>query len=111
MTYKLGIEKGVPPVRQKQRSFNTEKYNAIKGEGQRLLDIQFIREVKYPQWLANVVMVPKKATGQMRMCVDYTNLNRACPKDSFPLPQIDQLVDLTSRFEMLNFMDAYTGFN
>lgn len=75
------------------------------------MEIKFIREVRYPQWVANVVMVPKKSTGQWRMCVDYSNLNRACPKDSFPLPRIDQLVDSTSGFELLSFMDAYAGYN
>ncbi|XP_004297908.1 PREDICTED: uncharacterized protein LOC101304089 [Fragaria vesca subsp. vesca] len=80
----------------------------MRGEVQKL---KFIREVRYPQWLANVVMVPKKSTGQWRMCVDYSNLNRACPKDSFPLPRIDQLVDSTSGFELLSFMDAYAGYN
>ena len=56
-------------------------------------------------------MVLKKSTGQWRMCVDYSNFNRACPNDSFPLPRIDQLVDSTSGFEMLSFMDAYAGYN
>ncbi|XP_004306247.1 PREDICTED: uncharacterized protein LOC101311121 [Fragaria vesca subsp. vesca] len=107
----VGNPKGVPLVRQKRRSFDLAKYDIIKGEVQRLLDIQFIKEARYPQWLANVVMVPKKVVGQWRMCVDYTSLNRACPKDSFPLPRIDQLVDSTSEFEMLSFMDAYAGYN
>ncbi|KAL6204959.1 hypothetical protein ACLB2K_022225 [Fragaria x ananassa] len=57
------------------------------------------------------IMVPKKSTGQWRMCVDYSNLNRACLKDSFPLPHIDQLVDSMSEFELLSFMDAYAGCN
>ncbi|KAL6133982.1 hypothetical protein ACLB2K_066215 [Fragaria x ananassa] len=83
----------------------------MKGEVQKLIDIGFIRKVRYTQWLANVVMVPKKSTGQWRMCVDYSNLNRACPKDSFPLPRVDQLVDSTSGFDLMSFMDAYAGYN
>ncbi|BBN68625.1 Disease resistance protein TIR-NBS-LRR class family [Prunus dulcis] len=67
----------------------------MKAEVDRLSSIRFIREVDYPTWLANVVMVRKPRKG-WRMCVDYTNLNRACPKDSFPLPRIDQLVDATA---------------
>ena len=53
----------------------------------------------------------KKANGKWRMCVDFTDLNRACPKDSYPLPQIDNLVDLTARHELLSFMDAFSGYN
>ena len=64
----------------------------------------------YPDWLANVVMV-KKANGKWCICVDYTDLNKACPKDSFPLPKIDQLVDATSGHKLLSFMDAFLGYN
>ena len=70
----------------------------------------FIREVYYPNWLTNVVLV-KKANGKWRMCVDFMNLNKACPKDSFPLPRIDQLVDSTARHKLLTFMDAFSGYN
>ncbi|RVW95440.1 Transposon Ty3-I Gag-Pol polyprotein [Vitis vinifera] len=67
-------------------------------------------EVDYPDWLANVVVVPKKE-GKWRVCVDYTNLNNACPKDSFPLPQIDQIVDSTAGQGMLSFLDAFSGYH
>lgn len=70
----------------------------------------FIREVHYPEWLTNVVLV-KKANGKWRMCVDFTNLNKACPKDSFPLPRIDQLVDSTAGHKLLLFMDTFSGYN
>ncbi|XP_030963996.1 uncharacterized protein LOC115985174 [Quercus lobata] len=71
---------------------------------------RFIQEVYYPDWLANVVMV-KKANGKWRMCVDFTDLNKACPKDSYPLPRIDQLVDSTAGHKLLSFMDAFSGYN
>ncbi|RVX20296.1 Transposon Ty3-G Gag-Pol polyprotein [Vitis vinifera] len=67
-------------------------------------------EVEYPNWLANVVVVPKKE-GKWRVCVDYTNLNNACPKDSFPLPRIDQIVDSTIGQGMLSFLDAFSGYH
>ena len=70
----------------------------------------FIREVYYPEWLANVILV-KKANGKWRMCVDFIDLNKACPKDSFPLPRIDQLVDSTVGHKLLTFMDAFSGYN
>ena len=79
-------------------------------EVEKLLTAGFIREVYYPEWLANVVMV-KKSNVKWRMCVDFTNLNRACPKDSFPLPMIDQLVDSTTNHKLLTFIDAFSSYN
>ena len=79
-------------------------------EVEKLLEVDFIREVFYPDWLANVVMV-KKSNGKWRMCVDFTDLNKACPKDSFPLPRIDQLVDSTAGHKLLSFMDTFFGYN
>jgi len=75
-----------------------------------LLSVGHIREIQYPEWLANVVLV-KKANGKWRMCVDFTDLNKACPKDSYPLPSIDALVDSASSCKMLSFLDAFSGYN
>ena len=75
-----------------------------------LLRAGFIREVKYPEWLANVVVVPKKG-GKWRVCVDYMDLNEACPKDSFPLLRIDQIVDASSRHGMLSSLDAFSRYH
>ena len=75
--------------------------------------IEFLKEnldVVYPDWVSNVVLV-KKSNGKWRMCVYFTNLNNSCPKDSFPLPRVDQLVDATAGHEMLSFMDAFSGYN
>ena len=74
------------------------------------MDASFIREVYYPEWLANVVMV-KKENGKWRMCVDFTNLNKACPKDNHPFPQIDLLVDSTIGHQLLSLMDAFSSYN
>ena len=90
--------------------FAQERDKAIVEEVQKLLGTEFIREVYYPDWLANVVMV-KKDNGKWRMCVDFTDLNRVCPKDSYPLPRIDNLVDSTTRHELLSFMDAFSSYN
>ena len=79
-------------------------------EVEKLLATDFIREVFYLEWLTNVVMV-KKSNGKWQMCVDFIDLNRAYPKDSFPLPIIDQLMDSTTSHELLTFMDAFLGFN
>ena len=86
ITHRLNIYPSFKPVRQKKRVFAPERDNAIKEEVRKLTLAKFIREVYYPDWLANVVMV-KKANGKWRMCVDFTDLNKACPKDSYPLPR------------------------
>ena len=90
--------------------FAQERDKAVAKEVRKLLEAGFIREVYYPDWLANVVMV-KKNDEKWRMCVDFTDLNRACPKDNYSLPRIDTLVDLTARHELLSFMDAFSGYN
>ena len=110
ITYRLNVYPSSKPIRQKKRVFAPERDNAIKEEVQKLTTTQFIREVYYLDWLANVVMV-KKANGKWRMCVDFTDLNKTCPKDSYPLPRIDQLVDSTVGHQLLSFMDAFSGYN
>ncbi|CAL9018474.1 unnamed protein product, partial [Prunus brigantina] len=110
ISHKLSISPTCKPVRQKRRSYDTERYEAMRNEVDKLKAIGFIREATYPVWLANSVMV-RKAKGGWRMCQDYTDLNKACPKDSFPLPRIDQLVDATAGHELLSFVDAYSGYN
>ena len=81
----LNVSPFFPPVRQKKRVFAQERDQAIAKEVGKLQDVSFIKEVYYPDWLTNVVMV-KKANGKWRMCVNFTDLNKACPKDSYPLP-------------------------
>ena len=110
ITHRLNVYPSFKPVRQKNRVFALERDNAIKEEVQKLTLAKFIREVYYLDWLANVVM-GKKANGKWRMCVDFTDLNKACPKDSYPLPRIDQLVDSTASHRLLSFMDAFSGYN
>ena len=105
--HKLNMNPERKPVQQRRRVFAPERNQAITEEVSKLLTVGFIREMYYPDWLANIVLV-KKANGKWRMCVDFTNLNKACPKDSFPLPRIDQLVDSTARHKLLTFMDAFS---
>ena len=84
------------PVQQKLRMVKPEMLLKIKEEVKKQLDAGFLEVAKYPEWVANIVPVPKK-DGKMRMCVDYRDLNRASPKDNFPLPHIDTLVDNTDK--------------
>jgi hypothetical protein len=104
--HKLNIKPGLKPVKQRLHRFNDEKCRAIDEEIKKLLSSGFIREVFYP----NPALVKKK-NKKWRMCVDYTGLNKACPKDSFPLPRIDQVVDSTAGCETLCFLDAYSGYH
>ena len=110
ITHKLNVNPSFKPVKQKRRSFALERQRAINEEVSKLLQEQEIREVEYPKWLANVVLV-KKTNGKWRLCIDFTKINRACPKDSFPLPRINLIVDATAGHELLSFMDAFSGYN
>jgi hypothetical protein len=104
------MKSGSKPVKQRLRCFNDEKCKAIGEEVIKLISAGFIREVFHPEWLANPVLV-KKRNKKWRMCVDYTSLNKVCPKDSFPLPRIDQVVGSTAGCETLCFLDAYSGYH
>ncbi|XP_027905727.1 uncharacterized protein LOC114165268 [Vigna unguiculata] len=109
-SHKLSIFREARPVAQKRRKMGGEKREAAKAEVQKLISVGFIKEATYTTWLANVVLV-KKANGKWRMCTDYTDLNKACPKDMYPLPSIDRLVDGAAGHKVLSFLDAYSGYN
>ena len=97
IVHKLNMNPTSSPIQQKKRVFIPKRDKAIAKEVKKLLEAGFIREVYYPDWLANVVMV-KKANGKWRMCVDFIDLNRACPKDSYPFPRIDTLLSPVKSF-------------
>ena len=108
--HKLNVNPERKPVQQRRRAFDLERDQAVTKEVTKLLTTSFIREVYYPDWLTNVVLV-KKANEKWRMWMDFTDLNKACPKDSFPLLRIDQLVDSITGHKLLTFMDAFSGYN
>src|SRR3954464_13419898 len=93
--HSLNIDPKCKPVKQPLRRFGDEKRCAIGKEIARLLKASFIREFLHTQWVANPVLFLKKGTKELRMCVDYTGLNKACPKDLFVWPRIDQVIDST----------------
>jgi hypothetical protein len=105
----LNIKPGSKPIKQGMRCFNQEKHKAICEDLARLLAAGF-KEVQHLDWIANPVLVPKKY-GKWSMCVDYTSLNKACLKDLFPLPRIDQVVNLTAGCDLKSFLDAYSGYH
>ena len=106
----LAIKKGVRLVKQDQRCFRPELIPQIETEVNKLIEASFIREVQYPEWITNIVLVKKK-NGQIRVCVDFRDLNSACPKDDFLLPITEVMVDATTGHEALSFMDGSSGYN
>ncbi|XP_068484963.1 uncharacterized protein [Phaseolus vulgaris] len=104
ITHRLSIFKEARPISQKKRDLGDEKRLAAKEEAGKLLSAGFIREARYTTWLANVVMVTKPN-------VDYRNINSACPKDTYPLPNIDRLVDGAAGHKIMSFLDAYSSYN
>ena len=109
-SHHLDIKPGYKPVKQKLRHQSAKRARAAKEEVDRLLKAGFIKECKYSDWLANIVLV-KKPSGKWRMCVAFTDLNKACPKDDYLLPKIDKLVDCTVGHALLSFMDANAGYH
>ncbi|KAL0295550.1 UNVERIFIED_CONTAM: Retrovirus-related Pol polyprotein from transposon [Sesamum calycinum] len=110
ITHHLNLDPGVKPVKQKKRHFGPEKNKIIQREVNKLLSGGHIKEIQFPKWLSNVVLVPKPG-GKWRMCIDFWDLNKACPEGFYPLPRIDQLVDSTSGCELLSMMDASQGYH
>ena len=108
-SHKLNVIPSGKQVRQKIRGFHPDRYQVIQTEVDNLLEAGFIREIKYPKWLANVIVVPKKG-GKWRVRVDYMDLNEAYPKDSLPLPRIHQIVDASIEHGMLSFLDTFSGY-
>jgi hypothetical protein len=108
--HSLNMDPSFRPRKQRLRKMYEDKVEGAQNEVKRLLSAGVIREVTYPEWLANTVMV-KKANGKWRMCIDFTDLNKACPKDEFPLPRIDSLVDAATSSELMSLVDCYSGYH
>jgi hypothetical protein len=106
----LETDEKIPPKKQRLRKMSEEKVKAVEAEVQRLQDTKVIREVLYPVWLANIVLVKKK-NEKWRMCVDIIDLNKACKKDNFPLEMVDKIVDDAANNEMLSLMDMFSVYH
>jgi hypothetical protein len=109
--HSLSVDPKATPKQQHLRRFADDRWDAIKKELAKLLTAVFIREVFHPERLANLVLVHKKNTNEWRMSVDYTDLNKHCPKDTFWLPRIDQVIDSTAGCDLLCFLDCYSGYH
>ncbi|KAA3481189.1 reverse transcriptase [Gossypium australe] len=110
VVHRLPIRKECKPVQQKLRRMRPDVVLKIKEEVKKHFDAGFLQVVKYSEWVANIVPVPKK-NGKVRMYVDYRDLNKASPKDNFPLPHIDTLVDNTVGYSLFSFIDGFSGYN
>jgi hypothetical protein len=108
--HRLEIDPAFKPIKQEERRYTPERRESIRLEVNKLLEAGFIRAVDYPTWLVNSILV-EKLDGSWRMCIDYTSLNKACPKDEYPLSRICQIVDSTASCELLSFLDAYSGYH
>ena len=110
IVHKLNVDPSFPPKKQKPRRSAKKHVEAVKSEVQRLKEVGVIRKIYFPEWLANTVVVKKK-NGKWRVYVDFTDLNRACPKNPFPMLKIDQLVDATYGHPRMSFLDAFQGYH
>jgi ribonuclease HI len=108
--HSLDVDPSFRPRKQRLQKISEDKAKGAQNEVKRLLSASVIREVTYQEWLANTVMV-KKANGKWRMCIDFTYLNKACPKDEFPLPRIDSLVDPAPSSELMSLLDYYSSYH
>uniref|UniRef100_A0A2N9EGQ7 RNase H type-1 domain-containing protein n=1 Tax=Fagus sylvatica TaxID=28930 RepID=A0A2N9EGQ7_FAGSY len=110
IAHSLNVELGTRPVVQSMSTFHPEVEAQITQEVKKLLSAGFIKPIQHPRWLSNIVSVKKK-NGQIRCCVDFRNLNKACPKDEFSLPNMDLLIDSAAGHAMFSFMDGFSGYN
>ena len=106
----LNVNPFVTSKKKPPRRSSKEHSDDVKNEVTKLKQAGAIKEVFYPEWLANIVVVKKKS-GKWQVCVDFTDLNKTCLKDSFPMPRIDQLVDTTVGHPRMSFLDAFQGYH
>jgi len=110
VVHNLVVKKGAVPIKQKPRKIPFHVSLLVKKEIEKLLEVGFISPINYSEWMANVVLM-KKPIGEIRVCKNFRDINKACPKDDFPLPNIDMITDSLVGYEMLSFMDGFSRYN
>ena len=108
--HQLNINPKAMPCKQPSWRSSKDQAKAVRIEVNKLKQVGAIKEIFYPEWLANTLVVKKKS-GKWRICVDFTNLNKVCPKDPFPIPRIDHLVDAIVVHPRMSFLDAFQGYH
>ena len=111
MGHRLPIKAGFRPYKQLARKFNPKTCDRIKEEIGRLLKANFIRPCRYAEWISNIVPVEKKGFGKLRVCIDFRDLNRATPKDEYPMPIADMLINDASGHKVISFLDGNARYN
>jgi len=109
--HRLPIKAGFRPYKQPVRRFNPIIYDRIKTEINCLLDAGFIRSCRYADWISNIVPIEKKDSGKIRVCIDFRDLNKATPKDEYPMPIADMLINEASGHRVISFLDVNAGYN
>jgi hypothetical protein len=109
--HRLPIKPGFRPFKQKPRSFCLDLLPRIKDEIHQLLEANFIRPYRYAEWVSNIMLVEKKDSGKLRVCIDFRNLNRATPKDEYPIPIANILINKASGNRVISFLDGNVGYN
>ena len=109
--HRLPTKAGFRPHKQSARRFNPVMYDRIKEEINRLLDAGFIWSCRYSVWTSNIVPVEKKDSSKIRVCIDFRDLNKATPKDEYPMPIADMLINEASGHRVISFLDGNAGYN
>jgi hypothetical protein len=109
--HRLPIKSSFRPFKQKARTFHPDRLPRIKDEIHRLLEANFIRPCRYAEWVSNIVLVEKKESGMLRVCIDFHNLNRATAKDEYPMPIADTLINNASGNRIISFLDGNAEYN
>jgi hypothetical protein len=110
VVHHLAVDLGAKPVKQKLRKMHPKVALLVKEELEKLLEAKIIHPIDYSEWISNMVHVTKPS-GDIRICTDFKDLNKAFPKDDFPLPNINMIVDLTTSHELLSLMDGFSRYN
>jgi len=108
--HEIKTYKNAKPIRKKICPVNPRKVASIKSEVEKLLKVGFICPIPLTEWISNLVPVDKKQ-GMIRVCIDFRDLNKACPKDNYPMPFIDQIIDECVGNEIFSFIDGFSSYN